>query len=138
MPDYQKSVVPKYVKSLGDKYKGLYNPNGRAYPDLSAQSLDFIIVVGGKYVLISGTSASTPLTAGILGLINDKRLTEGKPTLGFINPALYKGAGEKGLKDITVGSNNGCETDGFPATEGWDAATGFGTPNFKKLSKVFT
>lgn len=137
MPRYQKSVVPAYVDSLNGKYKGRYNPKGRAYPDLSAQSLDFVIVIDGNYARISGTSASTPLTAGILGLINDKRLTAGKSTLGFINPALYKGAGKKGLRDITVGSNKGCNTDGFPATKGWDAATGFGTPDFAKLSKVF-
>lgn len=136
MPAYQRSAVQPYVKSLNGKYEGLYNPKGRAYPDLSAQGLHFIIVIDGEYGRVSGTSASTPLTAAILGLINDKRLAAGKPRLGFINPLLYSEAGQKGLSDITVGSNNGCDTDGFPATPGWDAATGFGTPNFKKLSAV--
>jgi tripeptidyl-peptidase-1 len=40
-PKYQNKVVPKYIKSLGDQYKGLYNTTGRAYPDLAAQGLYF-------------------------------------------------------------------------------------------------
>lgn len=138
MPAYQKSAVEPYVKSLGNKYKGLYNPKGRAYPDVSAQGSRFIVVNNGTFGHASGTSASCPLTTSIFALINDKRISAGKPKLGFINPALYKGAGLKGLNDITVGSNNGCNTTGFPTSTGWDAATGFGTPNFEKLSAVFT
>jgi tripeptidyl-peptidase-1 len=136
MPKYQKKTVKAYVKSLNGKYKGLYNPKGRAYPDLSAQGYAFLITLNGTVGRVSGTSASTPLTAAILGLINDKRLSEGKSRLGFINPALYGGAGAKGLHDITIGSNKGCETDGFPAQKGWDAATGWGTPRFQKLAKA--
>jgi tripeptidyl-peptidase-1 len=40
-PKYQDKVVPKYIKALGDQYKGLYNTTGRAYPDLAAQGLYF-------------------------------------------------------------------------------------------------
>jgi tripeptidyl-peptidase-1 len=40
-PKYQDHVVPKYIKALGDQYKGLYNTTGRAYPDLAAQGLYF-------------------------------------------------------------------------------------------------
>lgn len=138
MPAYQKSTVDKYVASLGGKYKGLYNPKGRAYPDVSAQGSRFVVVNNGTYGRASGTSASAPLTASIFALINDKRISAGKSKLGFINVALYKGAGAKGLNDITVGSNSGCNTTGFPATKGWDAATGFGTPDFQRLSSVFT
>jgi tripeptidyl-peptidase-1 len=124
MPSYQKSTVEPYVKSLGTKYKGLYNPYGRAYPDISAQGSRFIIVLNGTFGRESGTSASTPLASSIFALINDKRISAGKPRLGFLNPALYSGAGLKGLSDITVGSNNGCNTTGFPTAKGWDAATG--------------
>ncbi|UZJ54925.1 hypothetical protein CBS101457_004245 [Exobasidium rhododendri] len=137
MPKYQKSTVEPYVKSLGKKYKGLYNPKGRAYPDISAQGSRFLIVSNGTFGHVSGTSASCPLAASIFALVNDKRISAGKPKLGFLNPALYKGAGRKGFKDITIGSNNGCNTTGFPATAGWDASTGFGTPNFDLLSNVF-
>lgn len=137
MPAWQKKVVQPYINSLGNMYQGLYNKAGRGYPDLSAQGSNFYTVLGGSVGTISGTSASCPLTAAIFALINDQRISAGKSKLGFINPALYKGAGIAGLNDITQGSNKGCGTAGFPAKKGWDAATGFGTPNFALLSKAF-
>lgn len=131
-PSYQDKVVPAYVKALGDKYAGLYNKEGRGYPDLSAQGLYFAYVWNGTEGTISGTSASTPLTAGIFALVNDALIASGRPKLGWINPWLYK-KGFKGLTDITKGSSHGCNVDGFPVTEGWDPVTGFGTPVFPKL-----
>lgn len=41
------------------------------------------------------------------------------------------------LKDVTEGKNFGCGTDGFNAAEGWDPATGLGTPDFPKMKKLF-
>jgi len=50
-----------------------------------------------------------------------------KPTLGFINPALYQiglsSSYDADFHDITSGSN------GYPATVGYDLATGWGSPN---------
>lgn len=41
-PDYQSDAVSAYVSdTVGDEYSGLFNPNGRGYPDLSGQSLNF-------------------------------------------------------------------------------------------------
>jgi tripeptidyl-peptidase-1 len=37
---------------------------------------------------------------------------------------------------VTSGSSIGCNSTGFPAAVGWDAVTGFGTPNFDKLVKA--
>ena len=34
------------------------------------------------------------------------------------------------------GNNPGCGTNGFPATVGWDAVTGLGTPNFDLLLRT--
>ncbi|KAI8938687.1 hypothetical protein NX059_004554 [Plenodomus lindquistii] len=133
-PKYQDKVVPKYVKALGDLYEGLYNKEGRAYPDLAAQGLYFAYFWNGTEGTISGTSASSPLTAGIFSLVNDALIADGKPTLGFLNPWLYK-KGYKGLTDITKGFSYGCNVQGFPVTEGWDPVTGFGTPVFPKLVK---
>jgi tripeptidyl-peptidase-1 len=56
---------------------------------------------------------------GIISLLNDYRISRGKPPLGFLNPWLY-GGGLAGLNDITSGSNPGCGTDGFSAIVGWD------------------
>jgi hypothetical protein len=56
---------------------------------------------------------------GIISLLNDYRISRGKPPLGFLNPWLY-GGGLAGLNDITSGSNPGCGTNGFSAVVGWD------------------
>ena len=54
-------------------------------------------------------------------------------------PCFHK-VGSSGFNDVKAGRNCGSAlclgSDGFPAVEGWDAATGFGTPNFEKLSKL--
>ena len=81
---------------------------------------------------VSGTSASCPTFAGMIAVINDMRAAQGKPTLGFLNPALY--AAPSALNDITKGTNDyGKKTGGFTATKGWDPVTGLGTPDFQKL-----
>ncbi|THV45499.1 hypothetical protein BGAL_0482g00140 [Botrytis galanthina] len=134
-PSYQEKVVSAYVKKLNGTFDGLYNKTGRAYPDISAQGFYFAYVWNQTYGSISGTSASTPLMSGIIALINDALLSKGKPVLGFLNPWLYS-KGHKGFTDILSGSAVGCDTAGFPVTEGWDPATGFGTPNFPELLKL--
>jgi tripeptidyl-peptidase I len=134
-PAYQKKVVSDYVKGLKGEYKTLYNQKGRAYPDIAAQGLYFAYFWNGTEGVISGTSASTPLTSGIISLVNDALLASGKRPLGFLNPWLYS-VGYKGLNDITIGSAHGCGYDGFPAVKGWDPVTGLGTPDFPKLVKL--
>ena len=62
--------------------------------------------------LIGGTSASSPTFAGIIALLNDVRLSDGKPPLGFLNPWIYSSA-NIGFNDITIGHNGGCGTYGF-------------------------
>ena len=44
------------------------------------------LVANGNYSLAYGTSASTPVVASIITLINDARINAGKNTVGFINP----------------------------------------------------
>ncbi|KAJ3984233.1 tripeptidyl peptidase A [Lentinula detonsa] len=135
-PWYQSHAVDGFLKKLGeDTYNGLFNRFGRAYPDVSAQGLNFRVFIHGNPYLISGTSASSPTFAGIVALLNDARLRAGLPTLGFLNPLLYK-RGMEALNDITIGNNPGCGTSGFNATEGWDPVSGLGTPDFRKLEKV--
>ncbi len=119
-PYYQDAAVAGYLAALGDEYKGLYEPEGRGYPDISAQGMHFQVVANGQYVGTSGTSASSPTIASIVALVNDERLNAGKSTLGFMNPLLYSSTAVSIFNDITAGSNPGCNTDGFPAKSGWD------------------
>ncbi|KAF8257993.1 peptidase S8/S53 domain-containing protein [Lactarius quietus] len=131
-PDYQEQVVPTFLRNFGDQYQGMYNPNGRGFPDISAQADNFKMYRRGGRYSMDGTSGTTPIVAGIISLLNDNRIAEGKPPRGFLNPWLY-GTARKGFTDIVEGSNPGCGTDGFPAIVGWDPVTGLGTPDFEQL-----
>jgi len=134
-PSFQDKAVPPFLQKLGNTYKGLFNPAGRGVPDVSAQGEGFQVVVGGEVESVGGTSASSPTFAGIVTLLNDFRISNGKPSLGFLNPLLYS-VGVPGFVDILLGNNPGCGTPGFNATEGWDAITGLGTPDFIKLKSL--
>lgn len=72
-------------------------------------------------------SASAPIVASVIALLNDALIAAGKPVLGFLNPWLYS-KGFAGFNDVFHGSARGCDVVGFPAGKGWDAAAGFGTP----------
>lgn len=137
-PAYQHAVVKKYIASLDGKYAAYYNSSGRAYPDVAAQGLDDVIVWNNKFGSVGGTSAASPTFAAVIALVNDALLASGKSTLGFINPWLYK-KGHTAFTDITIGSAVGCaeiaDGLGFPAQEGWDPVTGWGTPLFKSILK---
>lgn len=126
-PWYQDAVVPPYVASLKGAFAGLYDPSGRAYPDIAAQGFHYVVAWNGTEILVDGTSCATPAASAVIALVNDVLIASGKPTLGFLNPWLYAG-GWKAFNDITSGTAIGCNTAGFPAKEGWDAVTGWGTP----------
>ncbi|KAH8984507.1 subtilisin-like protein [Lactarius akahatsu] len=134
-PDYQEQAVTAFLQRLGNRYRGKYNATSRGIPDISAQAMDIPIYLEGIYRVGEGTSASTPIVASIISLLNDYLISQGKVTLGFLNPWLY-GPGKSGLTDITSGSNPGCNTRGFSAIEGWDPVTGVGTPDFQRLLRV--
>ncbi|KAK2466005.1 hypothetical protein APHAL10511_001646 [Amanita phalloides] len=135
-PAYQDKHVKEYLDWLPKGlYKGLYNPDGRAFPDVAAQGDFFRIWVSGVPIRIGGTSAASPAFTGFIALLNDARLRKKQRPLGFLNPLLYSKL-YKGLNDITVGHNAGCGTYGFNATVGWDPVTGLGTPNFYKMREL--
>ncbi|KAH9005361.1 subtilisin-like protein [Lactarius deliciosus] len=135
-PVYQDIAVSAFLERLGTQYTGLYNPEGRGIPDIAAQALRFPIFVDDDDFVVDGTSCSTPTVAGIIALLNDYLITNGRPPLGFLNIRLYDD-GFAGLNDITSGSNPGCDTDGFSAVPGWDPVTGLGTPDFEQLQNIF-
>ncbi|KAJ6469148.1 family S53 protease [Mycena vitilis] len=131
-PEYQKAAVSTYLGALGSINQGSFNPGGRAYPDVSAAGFQFQVIIQGKTNNIFGTSASTPVFASVIALLNDRLLAAGKPTLGFLNPWLYQNPDM--FNDVTDGNNKpACDNEGFPAKKGWDPVTGLGTPDFKKM-----
>ena len=117
----------------------LFNDTGRGYPDVAAlggQKAPYCITSNGRFAGVAGTSASTPVVGGIIAKLNAVRLAANKKPLGFLNPFLYMHP--EAFNDVTKGKNTGAtfNQDGFTAIKGWDAATGLGTPNYSKLSKL--
>jgi len=138
-PAYQDAAVKGYFASgtSGIPSASLYNSTGAGIPDVSAQGENFDVIVNGFTNPVDGTSCSSPAFTGIVGLLNEARLSAGKSSLGYLNQLIYKTAGPAGaFNDVTEGSNPGCNTQGFPAAKGWDPVTGWGTPNYGKLKDI--
>lgn len=135
-PSYQTDAVNAYVASLNGQFNGRYNKTGRAYPDVAALYRTYPIYHNGFQESVVGTSAATPVVSSVIALLNDYLVANGKQPLGFLNPWLYK-TGKQGFRDITTGHNNACSSNtAFPAKSGWDAATGWGVPDFGKLKAL--
>ncbi len=104
---------------------------GRGVPDVAADAdpaSGYDVRVDGQELVIGGTSAVAPLWAGLIALMNQKL---GHP-VGFLNPLIYGSvAGTGAFQDITSGTNGA-----YAAKTGWDACTGWGSPNGAKLLKA--
>jgi len=142
-PEYQASAVKAYLASDGLRPpKGAFGVNNRAYPDVAAVGSAVFNIQGGSFTWEGGTSESTPIFAGLVSLLNDWRLNNGKKPLGFLNYIIYDmGENYPGtFNSITVGNNtctgwfgNTCCKWGYSAQEGWNPAVGWGTPNFANI-----
>ncbi|GAC1359150.1 MAG: hypothetical protein NVSMB38_42660 [Ktedonobacteraceae bacterium] len=126
---------PSYQQTLPASVQSQLN-NRRGVPDVAAAAdprTALAYYISDHWQLIGGTSASTPLWAGIIA---DANQMAGHP-LGFINPGLYKVAMSNNYSqdfhDITVGNNSYNGVQGAPAIQGWDASSGLGSPNAEKL-----
>nr|WLO98173.1 peptidase [Acaulium album] len=143
MPDYQKAAISRYHHREDDHLDGLeseghFSRGGRGFPDVSALASSYLIYMYNQLVSVHGTSASAPVFASMITMINNERLKAGKGTVGFVNPALYAHAG-RAFNDVTDGANVGCGAEtAFRAARGWDAVTGLGSPDYEKLRKVLT
>jgi subtilase family serine protease len=129
IPDYQKNVTQ--ASGQGQ----------RQVPDVSADgdpATGFHIVFNGHDGQVGGTSASTPLWAATVALINQDLKKKGIRQVGFANPALYwMGANQSALParpfhDVTTGNNLL-----FDAGTGWDFATGWGSMDAAALDAAW-
>nr|POE73005.1 tripeptidyl-peptidase sed2 [Quercus suber] len=141
-PSWQAKQVASYIKELNGTHKRYYNASGRGIPDVSLLGDDYLTLTGGFPLPHDGTSASAPVFASMIVLINDLRLRAKKPVLGFLNPLLYAAKAQSAFRDVADGSeSNGCSDGstfetGWAALRSWDAATGLGEPDFAKLREV--
>jgi kumamolisin len=116
---------------------------GRCLPDIAANAdwnaSPYLLVVDGGAQGNGGTSAATPLWASLIALINAAR-GPGK-RIGYLTPLLYQPQsgssgqtiGQAGCTDVESGNNNTAKIGGYSAGKGYDAVSGWGTPNGKNL-----
>jgi len=107
---------------------------GRAIPDVAADastSAGYELFFSGSHQVNGGTAASASLWAGLLALLNQGL---GR-NVGYINPVLYSQLGPEGiLRSVTPGgTNGGAGVNGYPCGPGWNACSGWGTPDGRKL-----
>ena len=127
LPDWQTEAnVPISANPQGQKGRGVPDVAGDADPATGYQ-----ILVDGEKMVIGGTSAVAPLWAGLIALIN-KQIGQ---AAGYINPALYNQQVQShAFRDIVEGNNDSSKKqDAYPAKNGWDACTGWGSPNGTQL-----
>ena len=137
-PSWQSSAVNAYFSKVMNTARAPvpgFSSAGRGYPDVSLLGASYIVVIGGNYFAVSGTSASAPAFAGMVSLVNAARLASSKSSVGWINPTLY-GSYQLYARDITSGRNNcaagsTCCSQGYYAASGWDPLTGLGSINFQ-------
>lgn len=154
-PSYQTSAVAAYFASLNASQTPTagYNPQGRAYPDISLIAVNYQVIVTGEVENIFGTSASAPVIAAFVSLANAQRLAQNKSSLGFLNPTLYAVGMNTSIpqqfNDVTLGHNKCCAysgstpsaatccASGFYTTTGWDPVTGWGSVNYTAFAAMF-
>lgn len=113
----------------------------REIPDVSAQADEFTGAVTvyeseyGGWTTFGGTSSSTPLWAAMLADVNSTSACGTTGGLGFVTPSLYAIASHpaeyaNAFNDVTQGNNDQFGAAGglYPATKGYDLATGLGSP----------
>ncbi len=111
----------------------------RNIPDVALTGDNVYVSYGrGSGGSVGGTSCAAPLWAGVTALINQEAVAAGRTNVGFLNPAIYalgKSASfNSSFHDITTGNNFWSGSPGeFPAVNGYDLCTGWGTPKGQAL-----
>jgi subtilase family serine protease len=132
-PAYQ-LTLPRGAQATLHGHRGIPDISWNADPDTPILIyLSFLGPDAAGYYTIGGTSEGSPQWAGVVADMNQLL---GHP-IGFLNPYLYALGPLNGFTgvyhDITVGNNGFAGVPGYPATPGWDASTGEGTPNVGRL-----
>lgn len=101
-------------------------------PDVSANAnFTFYTCADQKACLANeygGTSFAAPMWAGYIALVNQQLASQGKSTIGFINPTIYSqnitSNYATDFHDISSGKSGS-----YSAVTGYDLVTGWGSPN---------
>lgn len=120
-----------------------YNVNGVSRPDVVGLAHNAGVFMSGTVEQVDGTSMSSPIVAGMIGLLNDKRIKNNQPVLGFVNQLLYKLKYVNSDAFINHYIGNTASTEALECTPNYgffadgtkvfSTPAGLGSPNFKVL-----
>jgi subtilase family serine protease len=129
------SVRPPYQRGLG------LAGGQRAVPDVSAAASAFPgwpVSLGGSWEADAGTSASAPLVASAMAIINAEQRRVHQPPLGPTNGLFYylRRHTPDAFYDIVHGNNALVPgIPGYSAKPGYDLASGLGVPEFSWIAR---
>jgi subtilase family serine protease len=131
-PAPERIAIPAY-----QKLAGVINSTNRGSttlrngPDVAANANFTFFTCANQTTCLAnefgGTSFAAPMWAGLIALVNEKLASEGKASIGFLNPTIYPANVTSnyatGFHDVTSGRSGS-----FSATTGYDLVTGWGSP----------
>lgn len=124
-PDYQRGP-------------GNFNSHYRNIPDVAFDAdphTGVLVRVQGQWTLEGGTSLGAPSWAAIWALASQRHQQQTGKRLGWANPFIYNLANSSRrasvFHDVTSGSNGS-----YQAGRGWDAVTGWGSPDVYNLVRA--
>jgi len=134
-------AIPSWQTSVSNLAGRGGSTSFRNIPDVALTGDNVYVISGGSAVGsggTGGTSCAAPLWAGFIALVNQQAAANGRPAVGFINPALYAIAAGSSyascFHDVTSGNNTWSNSPNlFYATNGYDLCTGLGTPAGQSL-----
>ena len=145
--------LPDYQTGIKTSTNGA-SDNSRNYPDVSMPAWELTIIFDGVTQWSGGTSASAPLWAGFMALVNQQNTSNGFGPVGFFNPVLYaigKSGGDvygnsfhdvfdhsysEDYHGVCCDDSAATTTVGYYADPGYDLATGWGTPQCGLISQL--
>jgi len=120
----------------GQVIQNKYANGTRQLPDIAAIAYNQALYYQGQWLYAYGTSEATPTWATAMALVNEDLIKHVHEF--FYSPQLFYMVANDSTAlhlhpfyDVTQGSNLY-----YPATPGWDFATGLGTPNLVDFSSV--
>ena len=133
-------AIPSY-----QKLAGVINSSNRGSttlrngPDIAANANFTFYTCANQTTCLAnefgGTSFAAPMWAGFVALVNQQLASQGKSTIGFLNPTIYSenvtSAYSTGFHDITSGTSGS-----FSATTGYDLVTGWGSPKAGLITEL--
>ena len=111
----------------------------RSGPDVSANANFTFYTCANQTACLAnefgGTSFAAPMWAGFIALVNQQLVSQGKATIGFLNPTIYAenvtSSYSTGFHDITSGKSGS-----FSAVTGYDLVTGWGSPKAGLINEL--